>query len=72
MIKDYPANSTTSFICFSGSLAGAVFTAEKTMGNALNFIDAPALAKEAERWHKFQADVEREFLRPKQSEMKWQ
>ena len=40
--------------------------------NALNFIDAPALAKEAQRWHKFQADIEREFLRPEQSKLKWQ
>ena len=40
--------------------------------NALNFIDAPMIAKEAQRWHKFQADIEREFLRQKQSDMKWQ
>ena len=30
------------------------------------------LKKEAERWHKFQADVERTFLRPDKSDMKWQ
>ena len=40
--------------------------------NALNFIDAPALKKEAERWHKFQADIEGKFLRPEQSGLKWQ
>lgn len=40
--------------------------------NALNFVDAPMLAKEAQRWHKFQADIEREFLRPEKSDMKWQ
>lgn len=40
--------------------------------NALNFVDAPLLAKEVERWHKFQADVESEFLRPERSNMKWQ
>lgn len=40
--------------------------------NALNFIDAPQLQKEAERWHKFQADIERQFLRPEKSGMKWQ
>lgn len=40
--------------------------------NSLNFIDAPMIAKEAERWHKFQADIEREFLRPGMSELKWQ
>ena len=40
--------------------------------NTLGFVDAPQLKKEAERWHKFQADVERTFLRPDKSEMKWQ
>ncbi len=40
--------------------------------NALNFIDAPMIAKESERWHKFQADIEREFLRPGKSDLKWQ
>ena len=40
--------------------------------NTLGFVDAPQLKKEAERWHKFQADVERQFLRPEKSEMKWQ
>lgn len=39
--------------------------------NALGFVDAPMLAREAERWHKFQADIERTFLRPVKSEMKW-
>lgn len=43
-----------------------------TNANSLGFIDAVQLAKEAERWHKFQADVEREFLRPGKSELKWQ
>ena len=32
--------------------------------NALNFIDAPQLANEALCWHRFQAEVERKFLRP--------
>lgn len=40
--------------------------------NALGFVDVPALKKEAERWHRFQADVERQFLRPEKSELKWQ
>ena len=40
--------------------------------NSLSFVDAQKLQKEAERWHKFQADVERQFLRPEKSEMKWQ
>ena len=40
--------------------------------NTLGFVDAPELKKEAERWHKFQADVERQFLRPDKCDMKWQ
>ena len=40
--------------------------------NTLGFADATQLKKEAERWHKFQADVERAFLRPNESDMKWQ
>ena len=40
--------------------------------NSLSFVDAQKLQKEAERWHTFQADVERQFLRPEKSEMKWQ
>ncbi len=40
--------------------------------NALGFVDALMLKKEAERWHKFQADVERVYLRPDNSQMKWQ
>lgn len=40
--------------------------------NTLGFVDAPQLKKEAERWNKFQADVERTFLRPDKSDMKWQ
>jgi hypothetical protein len=34
--------------------------------------NAPALAQEAERWHRFQADIERTFLRPDLNETKWQ
>ena len=40
--------------------------------NALGFIDAPMLKAEALRWHKFQADIEAVFLRPGQSNLKWQ
>lgn len=40
--------------------------------NALGFIDTQMLKSEAERWHKFQADIEREFLRPEKSGLKWQ
>ena len=35
--------------------------------HSLGFVDAPKLQKEAERWHKFQADVERVFLRPEKT-----
>lgn len=40
--------------------------------NSLNFIDAPMLKQEALRWHEFQADVERCYLRPDRSDLKWQ
>lgn len=40
--------------------------------NTLGFVDAPQLQKESERWHKFQADVERQFLRPEMNNAKWQ
>ena len=40
--------------------------------NTLGFIDAPMLKTEALRWHRFQADVEAVFLRPGQSNLKWQ
>lgn len=40
--------------------------------NALGFIDAPMLKTEALRWHKFQADIEAVFLRPGESNLKWQ
>ena len=40
--------------------------------NTLGFIDAPMLKNEAEKWNKFQAEVERPYLRPDKSGMKWQ
>ena len=40
--------------------------------NTLGFIDAPMLKNEAEKWNKFQSDVERNFLRPDKCDMKWQ
>lgn len=36
--------------------------------NALGFIDTPMLM----RWHRFQADIEAVFLRPGESNLKWQ
>ena len=40
--------------------------------NAPGFLDMQKLNAEAERWHSFQADVERQFLRPEKSDLKWQ
>ena len=37
-----------------------------------NFLDTPMLIAEALRWHKFQADIEAVFLRPGESNLKWQ
>lgn len=39
--------------------------------NTLGFIDAPMLRHEAERWHRFQADIEAVYLRPGASKLKW-
>ena len=39
--------------------------------NALGFVDAPMLKEEALRWHRFQADIEAEFLRPAKSKLRW-
>ena len=40
--------------------------------NTLGFIDVPMLKAEALRWHRFQADIEAVFLRPAESNLKWQ
>ena len=40
--------------------------------NALGFIDTQKLNSELDRLHKFQADMERQFLRPGESNLKWQ
>lgn len=40
--------------------------------NTLKFVDERELQKEVTRWHKFQADIERLFLRPDNVDMKWQ
>lgn len=39
--------------------------------NSLGFVDEPMLYREAERWHKFQADIEATFLLPDKSNLKW-
>ena len=39
--------------------------------HALGFIDVPMLKNEADRWHRFQTDIEAIFLRPAESKLKW-
>ena len=39
--------------------------------HTLGFIDVPMLKNEANRWHRFQADIEATFLRPAESKLKW-
>ena len=39
--------------------------------HTLGFIDMPMLKNEANRWHRFQADIEATFLRPAESKLKW-
>ena len=38
----------------------------------LGFIDSQKLDEEVIRWHQFQADIEREFLRPEDDRKRWQ
>lgn len=40
--------------------------------HSLGFVDVKQLEAEVIRWHRFQADMEKQFLRPEQSELKWQ
>lgn len=40
--------------------------------NSLGFIDVLMLKEEVKRWNKFQLDVEKKFLQPDKSNMKWQ
>lgn len=40
--------------------------------HTLGFIDTPMLKEEALRWHRLQAAIEREYLRPEKSNLKWQ
>ncbi len=39
--------------------------------HSLGFIDEPMLKAEALRWHRFQVDIEAEFLRSTKSNLKW-
>ncbi|MBQ6148591.1 MAG: plasmid mobilization relaxosome protein MobC [Oscillospiraceae bacterium] len=40
--------------------------------HSLGFIDARKLDEEVIRWHQFQSDIEREFLRPEDDRKRWQ
>ena len=40
--------------------------------HSLGFIDAQKLDEEVIRWHQFQADIERQFLRPGDDRKRWQ
>ena len=40
--------------------------------HSLGFIDAQKLDEEVNRWHQFQADIERTFLRPEDDRKRWQ
>ena len=40
--------------------------------HSLGYIDAQKLDKEVVRWHQFQADIERQFLRPEDDRKRWQ
>lgn len=40
--------------------------------NSLNFIDAPMLYREAQKWQDFRSEIMRRFIYPDKSEIKWQ
>ena len=40
--------------------------------HSLGFVDAQKLKDEVVRWHQFQADIERQFLRPEDDRKRWQ
>ena len=40
--------------------------------HSLGFIDAQKLDEEVKKWHQFQADIERQFLRPEDDRKRWQ
>ena len=39
--------------------------------HSLGFVDAQKLNDEVVRWHQFQADIERQFLRPEDDRKRW-
>ena len=38
----------------------------------LGFVDVSLLYREIEAWQKFRSEIERRFLRPEESDMRWQ
>ncbi len=40
--------------------------------NSLGFVDAGQLSKEIKQWHRFQNDIEKKYLEPDGSTVKWQ
>lgn len=40
--------------------------------NSLGYIDTPMLKEQIKKWNKFQCEIERRFLKPSKSEIKWQ
>ena len=58
-------------ICYKSSIGNNI-NQLAAKANTLGFIDAPMLKNEAAKWNKFQSEIERTYLRPNQSEMKWQ
>ena len=40
--------------------------------HSLGFVDTQKLNEEVVRWHQFQADIERQFLRPEDDRKRWQ
>lgn len=59
-------------LCGSFPLSATTINQLAIKANALGFVDSQMLKNEALRWHKFQAAIEREFLRPEKSGLKWQ
>lgn len=39
--------------------------------NSLNYIDAPLLRQEIKAWQTFRSDIEKEYLEPEKSNIKW-
>lgn len=61
-----------STVAFKWNCIGNNINQLAAKANTLGFIDAPMLKNEAAKWNKFQSEIERTYLRPNQSEMKWQ